>query len=139
MRLALTFVVTTMLLIAQTATVRACTCAPPPPPKKALKKSAAVFSGTVTSIKQVGSHNLVTLQIKRTWKGTKGKTVTVKTHTSSAACGYQFRKGTAYLVYCFQPPKNKKTKQLQTNICTRTKPLARAKEDLKELGPGKKP
>lgn len=118
----------------------ACSCLRPPPPKEALKKSSAVFAGKVKSIKRVGMMNVVEIEISRTWKGTKGKTATVKTHVSSATCGYGFKTGEKYLVYCNAPPKGaKKSKVFKTNICTRTKTLAMAKEDMKELGEGKKP
>lgn len=117
-----------------------CSCIAPPPPKKALEKSAAVFAGKVTAVKRQGRLLRVTFAISKTWKGTKGKTVDVTTATNSAACGYGFKKGTSYLVYCYAPGKNaKQPAPLATNICTRTKTLASAKGDLKEIGPGKKP
>lgn len=117
----------------------ACSCIAPPPPKKALAQSAAVFAGKVKSVKRVGTKLAVEIEISTTWKGTKGKTVTVETATNSAACGYAFKAGTKYLVYCYAPPKGQKAKGLKTNICTRTKLLSKAKGDLVALGKGKKP
>ena len=117
-----------------------CSCIAPPPPKQALKKSAAVFAAKVTDIERDARRYEVTFKITRTWKGTKGKDVTVVTALNSAACGYNFKKGKSYLVYCYQPKKDGKPfGPLSTNICTRTKPMERAKADLKELGEGKKP
>jgi hypothetical protein len=117
-----------------------CSCIAPPPPKTALEKSAAVFAGKVTAIERQGLKYRVTFEISRTWKGTRGKTIDVTTATSGAACGFGFKKGSSYLVYCYAPDKNaKKPVLLGTNICTRTKSHASAKADLKDLGPGKKP
>jgi hypothetical protein len=117
-----------------------CSCIVPPPPKQALKGSAAVFAGKVTAVKRDGLQVRVTIEVSKTWKGTKGKTVEVTTASSGAACGYGFKKGTSYLVYCYAAgKKGAKPMPLSTNICTRTRTLAAAKDDLKELGPGKKP
>lgn len=137
MRLLTVFTFTAAMLTAGIAD--ACSCLRPPPPKKALAKSAAVFAGKVKSVKKVGVKHVVEIEIMRTWKGTKGKTVTVETATNSAACGYGFKVGTSYLVYCYAPPKGSKVKVLKTNICTRTKTLKSAKADLDALGKGKKP
>jgi len=129
-----------LLVMAVSNSAWACSCVPPPPPKQALAKSAAVFAGKVTDVKRDGFQLRVTFEVSKAWKGTKGKTVEVTTATESAACGYGFKKGTSYLVYCYAPKaKGKKATVLSTNICTRTKTLASAKGDLKELGPGKKP
>lgn len=118
----------------------ACSCIAPPPPKKALEKAAAVFSAKVTEVTKSPKHFAVTFEIASTWKGTEGKTVTVHTALNSAACGYNFEKGKSYLVYCYKTPKGSDAAAgLWTNICTRTKPMDRAKDDLKELGGGKKP
>ncbi|MFQ5731150.1 MAG: hypothetical protein ACE5KM_04245 [Planctomycetaceae bacterium] len=117
-----------------------CSCIAPPPPKTALAKSAAVFLAKVVDIERGKRQYEVTFEISRTWKGTRGKNVTVHTALSGAACGYGFKKGKSYLVYCYQAKKDgKPIGPMRTNICTRTKPLERAKADLKELGEGKKP
>jgi hypothetical protein len=129
-----------LLAMAVSSSAWACSCAPPPPPKQSLAKSAAVFAGKVTAVKRDGFQVRVTFEISKTWKGTKGKTVEVTTASSGAACGYAFKKGSSYLVYCYAPKvEGKKATMLSTNICSRTKTLASAKADLKDLGPGKKP
>lgn len=117
-----------------------CSCIPSPPPKQALAKSAAVFAAKVVDIDRGERQLKVTLEISRTWKGTKGKTVTVITALSGASCGYGFKKGKSYLVYCHQSQKGgKPTGPLYASLCSRTKPLEKAKKDLKVLGDGKKP
>lgn len=128
-------IVSLVLFVSSATVTEACRCRQPPPPKTALKQSAAVFAGEVTAIEPAGRQLSVTFKITTTWKGTKGKTITVKTNASSAACGCSFKKGTKYLVYC---PKSK-ARTLSTNLCTRTKAYAAAKADLKALGDGKKP
>ena len=91
-------------------------------------------------IEIAGSRKIVTITVSRTWKGTKGKTVKVRTAISGASCGYGFQKGKSYLVYCYKTPKAaKEAGILKTNICTRTKLLAKAKGDLTEIGEGKTP
>jgi hypothetical protein len=72
-----------------------------------------------------------------TWKAAEGKEVVLYTANDSAACGYNFEKGKSYLVYAHSQKRGEE-KVLGTNICTRTALLSDAKEDLKELGEGKK-
>lgn len=122
----------------------ACRCRPPPPPKESLKLAGAVFAGKVVEIKydDANGQKTVTIEVSSVWKGEVGKTVVVKTATSSAACGYNFQKGDAYMVYCLKNANKKgdgKQQQFSTNICTRTRPMAQAGDDLKEFGKGEKP
>jgi hypothetical protein len=128
------------LILLGSSSASACRCLPPPEVKVALGKSAAVFSGKVTSIERGQRTMNVTFEISQSWKGTKGKSVTVTTALSSAACGYGFKKGKSYLVYCIKSRgKVKAAKAFRTGICSRTKTLAQAKADLKKLGKGTKP
>jgi hypothetical protein len=126
-----------MILSLSAGIASACSCAPPPPPKQALEQSAAVFSGKVTAIRQEGFTKHVTFEVTSAWKGAPGAKVTIQTAADGATCGYGFKVGDKFLVYCYQNPQDKRI--LATNICTRTKPLAEAAEDLKDLGPGEKP
>jgi hypothetical protein len=66
--------------------------------------------------------------VDRIWKGAHCGTVTVQTASDSAACGYSFEVGRTYLVYAF------KEGGLSTNICTRTRVIEEASEDLAALG-----
>lgn len=114
----------------------ACRCIPPPSAKIALKKSAAVFAGKVVSIEsnvdsQRSRFNIVKFQVSKNWKGGVAKTIVVTTPGHSAACGVRFDRGQSYLVYAYS---SKDQKGLLTNICTRTKLLAQAKQDVAELG-----
>jgi len=118
--------------------VNACKCGPPPPPTKAMKRAAAVFSGKVTVIKQVGNQKQITFKVLKIWKGKLGKEVVVTTPIHSASCGYNFAQqgdGT-YLLYCHQ---SNNAKLLSAGRCSRTRTLASAAKDLKELGDGRAP
>lgn len=126
------------MVLAGAAAAEACSCAPPPRPKKALEQAAAVISGKVTKVEDAGEgEKVVAIEIAASWKGGEEKEITLYTANNSAACGYDFKKGTSYLVYAHMV-KRGEVKVLGTNICTRTALLTEAKEDLKELGEGKK-
>ena len=116
--------------------VLACSCAEPGPPKAELERAAAVFVGKVTKLEQnVERHQLtVTFEVRKAWKGAKEKKLTLTTPLDGAACGFSFgdEPGGEYLVYANADPDNPGS--LETNICTRTKALAEADSDLKELG-----
>jgi hypothetical protein len=109
-------------------------------PAKELEKSDAVFSGKVTDIKSheqaknVFERVEAVIQVDSAWKGIEEKTVSVFTAAHSATCGYGFRQGEAYLVYAGRSPQGR----LSTTICSRTRRLKDAGDDLRELGPGKK-
>lgn len=113
----------------------ACSCAPMPAPAEARDQATAVFTGTVTAIEPdaSGNYNLVTFQIDRVWKGTKCREVTVSTGLSDLNCGYAFQAGQTYLVYAYADNSARGTK-LNTNMCSRTRPVAEAGEDLAALG-----
>ena len=118
----------------------ACSCARPLPPLEAKERAAAVFSGTVISQERSPQQRdrfqdiKVNFRVQRVWKGDIGNTVTISTNRSSAACGINFRNRQRYLVYAFD-----NRNELTTNLCSRTKLLANAREDLRALGPGSSP
>lgn len=122
--------------------VSACSCPVPPPPGEALDQADVVFSGRVVNYidqpegPKVSSADLVKAKfnVSKIWKGPQETTFVVSTARHSLSCGYSFEKGTEYIVYAFD-----KDDGLITTVCTRTKPLSRAKEDLAKLGQGKEP
>ncbi len=126
-------------LLACSTVSYACSCLPPPPPKESLEASSAVFSGKVLKIEDAGEfERAVTLEVKGIWKGVAGKTVTIRTASNGAICGYSFVKGKSYLVYAREIKRGEgeeAEKLLMTGLCSRTTPLEAAEEDLKELGP----
>lgn len=87
----------------------ACSPAPgyPPSASENLSKSDVAFVGTVKSVAQDKSINgdyHVTFTVEETYKGSVDETVTVRTRSSSAACGYDdgytaFKAGTVWAIY----------------------------------------
>lgn len=107
----------------------ACTCAPPPPPAQARDAADSVFSGTVLSITP-GKNGLdVKIQVDRSWKSARCGTVVVQTPPDSAMCGYSFEVGKSYLIYA-----DLEKGKLSTSLCSRTRTVEEAGEDLAALG-----
>ena len=123
------------MLEMNTNIVFACSCVPLPPPIEHFKKATAVFSGKVIEIKKaklnIGNGMFLQKRVKfdvaKSWKGVEKKTVLLFTGRGGGDCGYGFEKGESYLVYAFGKD------SLSTSICTRTRTLANAQEDLKAL------
>ncbi len=114
----------------------ACSCIPPEPPLEAKERAAAVFAGRVESIEQSdwlmqggADPVIVRMTVSDVWKGPENQNVTIRTARDSAACGYSFEEGKAYLVYAHESDNG-----LATGICERTALLSDAEEDVKELG-----
>jgi len=132
----------TALLLAAPAPAYACSCVEGTPPGQALDRSAAVFAGTVLDVDTPALSLLgnslrpvrVTFQVNQVWKGEVAERIVIRTAQDSAACGYNFSAGTAYLVYAHQSEDG-----LATGLCERTTELANAGEDLAVLGLGEAP
>ena len=115
----------------------ACTCAAPATTAKALKRATAVFRGRVVKISipssdrigltHTGAHR-VKFQILKQWKGPTSETSVVVTRLSAEGCGFPFEEEKEYLVYVVAEPR-----QIQTGICTGTKSIADAEQEMKEL------
>jgi len=144
--------ITIMVLIAaqlvfQPGAVFACSCVPELTVPEAYDMAEAVFAGRVLSIKKGGGvfYNIspnrpnyydVAFQVSKQWKGINEDVVTVATARQGTACGFDFEKNREYLVYArggdfFET-------EFATTICSRTKLLASAEEDLKILGESEK-
>lgn len=129
-------------------------CAPLPSVRVSVKQSTAVFTGEVVSeeYRDVNTDSagqpkpaqalVVKLKVTRWWKGDAREEVYLYTSvrkypdgsSSVMAEDFQFRKGESYLVYAFS-----RDGHLVTSGCSRTRKLAEAEEDLRELGEGKLP
>ena len=133
------FLIVIAFLLALHDSGLACSCMPPGKPSEEMKESAAVFSGRVVEIRRnqrtddFFARVEAVIEVERVWKGVEKATVSVFTSSDSAACGYGFKEGETYLVYA----SGDKEGRLLTTICTRTRRMKDAGEDLKELGPGK--
>jgi hypothetical protein len=120
----------------------ACSCAGPADVLQALEQATAVFSGRVVDVIKHKPDRTrpqswftgveTVLEVKTVWKRVDKRVVSVFTSDQQSACGYRFRKGRTYLVYAHRNEEGK----LVTSICTRTKRLKDAEEDLSKLGPG---
>ena len=116
-----------------------CTCLPSENAREELGRVAAVWSGKVIEVKRHEQERNVfmsveaVIEVDRVWKGVEKRTVSVFTSSESSACGYGFQKGEAYLVYASKNTEGR----LITSICSRTRILKAAQDDLKELGEGK--
>lgn len=131
----LTLIIINLFLI-NLSLVNACSCILPAPPKESLEKSTAVFAGKVVDVDVpigivISSADpvKVTFDISKVWKGSNYKTLVVTTARDGASCGYSFKKGEEYIVYTYG-----EGDKLSTGICSRTKLLVNAQEDLEGLG-----
>ena len=111
----------------------ACSCGSSGPPCQSFFQVDAVFAGTVTSISQVDGppdlpypRRLVRVSVERGFRGIEGATAEVLTGMGGGDCGYAFKAGERYLVYAYRNQEGR----LATGICSRTRPIAEAAEDL---------
>jgi len=120
----------------------ACSCVPAGPPCQAYWKASAVLVGLVTNIsptlveigegktKRTYPQLLVRMVVEQAYRGVEGTEVEVVTGQGGGDCGYRFRLGERYLVYAYR---NEKDGRLGAGICSRTRPLAEASEDLEYI------
>ena len=138
-----------------------CSCAPPGAPRVALDSSEAVFRARVIALddrpiplpdisslqgearqeaewaylRRAIERLRVTLEVRRVWKGDVAERIDIYTANECCICGYPFERGKEYLIYAYRLPSGR----LATTICSRTRPMSRAREDLDALGPGTLP
>ncbi len=114
---------------------QACSCIKAPPPRDAADAASVVFEGTVTGMTEEPggaggfAYRLFTLDVERTWKGDEAEQLTIRTMNNSAACGREYEIGETYLVYAREIEG-----RLSDNLCSRTRRIADASEDLAALG-----
>lgn len=140
-KIILSLSIITSLFVFNIAFVFACSCIQPTSPKEALKQSTAVFVGEVIDIDVssgivISSADLVKVifEVSKIWKGPDYKTLILTTARDGVSCGYSFEQGKEYIVYA-----RGKGKKLNVSLCSRTKLLANAQEDIEELGEGGAP
>ncbi len=129
----------------------ACKCIPSPPAQEALQKADAVFSGVVERFepddtryeepsadpgqrKYVIKTRVLTawITVWTQWKGVPEPRTKVNTAENTAVCGYPFAVGREYLIYGTRDRHG----EIHASLCSRTRPMDEAGEDLKALGPG---
>ena len=110
----------------------ACSCDFPNPPNVEYENMDVVFSGTIIKVEVDSSfvylENKVTIDVIDSWKGNLSGKVTVWTSITGASCGFLFQNSSSYLIYGYSV-----NDSIHTNICTRTKILKMAGEDLEYL------
>ena len=120
-----------------TGSARACSCSAPATTAEALKRSTVVFKGRVVKISvpsldwigltRTGAHR-VKFEILKQWKGPAAETTVVVTRLTGEGCGFPFEEQKEYLVYVVAEQKH-----IQSGICTGTKSIADAAEEMEEL------
>ena len=131
---------TTLLWASWSEVAHACKCTEPAPPSAELASAQAVFQGEVATIVESGDDLVVTLRVPKAWKGIDSAEETrVLTRKDSAACGFPFAQGEHYLVYAQALAPARDGVALQVLRCGRTRALAEAEDDLRELGLGSIP
>jgi len=68
----------------------------------------------------------VTFTVSESWKGVSSRRITIVTGRGGGDCGVEFKDGVEYVVYAYPPGHD----GCQTNICTRTREVAYAGDDL---------
>jgi hypothetical protein len=126
-------IATVVLLAVSAVAAVACSCAGTQVPCQAFGEASAVFVGTVIDSSVIavkrGDYDrktrVVRLTIDSSFRGVEGAEVEVQTGMGGGDCGFGFVQTQQYLVYAYEHDG-----KLSTGICTRTRPIARAAEDL---------
>ena len=133
----LQFIGSLLFLVASASTSLACTCMHlRGDPAAGFAAASAVFAGKVIDITEGESSPLapwlktlaVKFRVEKSWKLVRKDVVTVFTVNTSSLCGFPFSVGERYLVYA-----HGLGTALSTDICTRTRLLLDAQEDLDYL------
>ncbi len=105
----------------------ACFCGSPDF-SQSIMDAKAIFSGKVVEV----SSKKVVFAVEEVWKGQIEEEITLGNDWSS--CAFPFKQGETYLVYVLKYNDSYFTEhRLFTNLCTRTRRLGEAKEDIKKL------
>ena len=124
------------LTLLPAARAEACTCSVGGPVCETFWTTDVVFAGEVLDITPLPNpageayrpHRKVRLRVMQSWRGGAGGIVELTTGAGGGDCGYNFEQGVRYLVYA-----RSRAGALSTGICSRTRPLAEAGEDLAYL------
>ncbi|HET6582334.1 MAG TPA: hypothetical protein VFG69_02780 [Nannocystaceae bacterium] len=124
-----------VLVTAGARAARACSCLPPAPPIEASARATAVFEGRTFAARRVQNEVIFSFEVTRVWKGEVSPEVVVYTATHSASCGRAYELGVPYIVYASARDDG----ALVDNLCSRSRTLVDAVEDLDVLGAGRPP
>lgn len=110
----------------------------------ALRDASAVFEGRVIALQRLPGEGdtlpavMATLRVTRTWKGANRETVIVRTPATDGTCGFAFRQDESFLVYA-AGELDRQGAGLTTTLCSRSKRIEEASEDVAALGAGVTP
>lgn len=148
MRSKLLFVVALLACLwTSEARLRACSCVGPIPACQATWQAHAVFVARVLAVVDEPRpekpdpsvfryYRRVSLDVTEVFRGEVTKSSALYTGQGGGDCGYAFEVGESYLIYAHRPP----TGELTTGICSRTRTITDAADDLAYLrGPAAKP
>lgn len=133
--------ITLTVWLMSAASALACSCMGNPPPCQAYGNTAAVFVGTPIELKPTTvKHNesgrvyeypqrVFVFRVEEGFRGVEATEVQVTTGMGGGDCGYNFQIGERYIVYAGRDANN----TIITSICTRTRPLIEAGEDLEYI------
>ena len=115
----------------------ACSCMPSGPPCEAAWTADAVFVGTVRAIEPIDRAAdewpyqplLVRFDVESGYINAVPGALDLVTARHEPSCGYPFVKGVRYLVYALKSPSGRWT----SSICSRTRPIHAARDDLQYL------
>jgi hypothetical protein len=119
-----------MLGVARRA--EACSCFPATSIEDAIRATDSVLEARVTALRKAADNPeqyVVVLDVKKSHKGAPGPHLEVITEVETAMCGYPFQPGRDYLVYA-----HRNGERLEVGLCSRTRPIAEAADDLRVLG-----
>ena len=133
MRSIVRFLFVLLLLLTISSAALACTCAGTRAPCQSYWEAKAVFVGTVIDGKEVTfkrqgyteSMLKVRFSIDEGFRGAEGAQIEVLTGYGGGDCGFGFRQSKQYLVYAYDDDGT-----LVTGVCTRTKAIEKAADDL---------
>ena len=137
---ALIVLLVALWFLVQPELIYACSCVEPDSPSEELAHSAAVFMGRVVSVREFDSvggasgsldPTTVEFDVQTIWKGPDYQTMFLTTARSEASCGFTFTEGITYVVYSRDGS--------TVGLCSRTRELSEASDDLVELGEGNVP
>lgn len=125
------------LFIISAESAQACSCMRATP-EQHFESANAVFSGRVINVITPRRNTQrpqfsfpqkrVMFEVSDVWKGQERRRLMVMTSDSSASCGFNFTEGESYLVYA-----SRSDNRLTTSLCSGTKLLSQAQEDLSML------
>ena len=137
------------LLLCGIETAQACSCVTVGKfePCQAYGSASAVFVGVATGVEKrkiedvraerkradAGEYSpsvIYSFAVEEAFGGIEGSEVKIGTNSGGGDCGYQFAKGERYLIYAYG---DRRKGNLSTSICTPTKPIEKAEDELKFL------